>query len=81
MVLFGIYTTAILKHQVSDLWKYEENMERDEDGNKAVDIDVLCSKETLQLVAELESDQDSDEDPDYIPDSEGNEAEDWESDE
>lgn len=81
MVLFGIYTTAILKHQVSDLWKYEENMERDEYGNKAIDIDVLCSKETLQLVAELESDQDSDEDPDYIPDSEGNEAEDWESDE
>jgi len=68
-VLISIGVTALIKHQTSDVWKYDENSETTNNEKKPVDIDVLCSKETLQLVGELESDEDSDEDPDYIPES------------
>lgn len=94
-VLFAVYATALCRGELGMLWRYDEMpAEADGDGDgsgsgggdggQAVELDIVCSQETLFLSGKIgDEDVDDVDDGDYV-DSEASasaSASDWESDE
>lgn len=68
-IMLAAYSTAIYRGELSKLWNYDETYENKKETPKKdeVEIDIICSKETLFLSSEIaEEDIDDPEDEDYV---------------
>ncbi|VEU24336.1 DEKNAAC105560 [Brettanomyces naardenensis] len=65
-LIVSILVTASARGELKKVWSYQE--EPDESKEKDIEVDILCSKDTLYLAGEIDSnDEDDDQDLDYVP--------------
>ncbi|QPG76056.1 hypothetical protein FOA43_003442 [Brettanomyces nanus] len=70
-LLIAIFVTAGVKGELRTLWDYQEDTDTDIfKKDKDIEIDILCSKETLYLAGKIddkEEEEEEEEDEDYEP--------------
>lgn len=65
-IILAVLMTAAREGQLSEIWLYDED---EQHSSRELEVDIVCSKDTLYLAGEPDLETDDETDPDYTPGS------------